>query len=110
MFHLKIKTKSGKTLFSIGKEPSLVSTEEEMRELRKQHEKEFRAQLEKDRMDIALGKPSSKEGREIYYQRLGVLNLPLVLVLNVWGWVMGNQVWYSDKGVRYEGSQIDVGM
>lgn len=46
-------------------------------------------------------KPSSPEGRRIWWSRVGVLSFPFVVLDAVLIWLRGDEVWYSDSGVRF---------
>ncbi len=55
---------------------------------------------EKDSLDYAMGVPSSAKGRDLYYSELGLFDVPFMLVLSFWDRLVGNDVWYSDRGTR----------
>ena len=59
------------------------------------------AKAEEYRRQRESGKPSSKIGQEIYWQRVGVLGLPFALWDSLRYWMNGHEVWYADDGFRH---------
>jgi hypothetical protein len=94
MFIQVKKAKMGKVCFQYGKEPKKLTPEEFKERIEKANEKAHLMVL-----SAISGFSSSKEGREKYFSRKGISDMPFLL-FNLWDWLMGYKIWYSEDGCR----------
>ena len=90
-------TNKSKALYQPCSESRRLTDMEQRETIRKDRE-----QLRHDYHAIRAGQPSSKQGREMYYEKAGIPRLPLVLLRNLRCRLFGTKVWYSKSGRRIE--------
>ena len=92
---VQIKSKSGKVLFQRGVPPKPVDSES-----RKVARTEINRLFQQDLKDMEDGKPSSKKGRDKYFSTLGFIDTPFFVLMEIYHYIVGTPVWYSENGTR----------